>query len=169
MPTDLSLTRARAALQYQPGADGYIQWVNDGISAWTLKGAGMGANAEAEVGDRPVPYEPMVRRVALEPRQSASGLDADERARARQYIILNLGLSENFGAIDYVGLEALWPVHMVRFHVPAAPRSTPDVDPLSSRAAVRRLRARLPAGQRQEHRYVDLSCWRVCVRALTGP
>lgn len=35
-------------------------------------------------------------------------------ARARQYIILNLGLSENFGAIDYVGLEELWPVHMVR-------------------------------------------------------
>lgn len=61
LSTDQSPTRARG-LQYQPGADGYIQWINDGISAWTLKGAGMGANAEAEVGNRPVPYEPMVRR-----------------------------------------------------------------------------------------------------------
>lgn len=48
----------------------------------------MAANAAAGVGPRPVPQEPM-------------------------YIIINLGLSENFGAIDYEGLASLWPVHMV--------------------------------------------------------
>lgn len=40
----------------------------------------MGPNAAAEVSARPVPMEPM-------------------------YILINLGLSENFGAIDYEGLE----------------------------------------------------------------
>ena len=44
----------------------------------------MHANAEAEVGDRPVPQEPM-------------------------YILLNLAISTAFGAIDYEGLEPLWP------------------------------------------------------------
>lgn len=42
-------------------------------------------NAEAEIGARPIPKEPM-------------------------YLIINLGISENFGAVDYDGLEALWPV-----------------------------------------------------------
>lgn len=28
------------------------------------------------------------------------------------YLIVNLGLSENFGAIDYDGLTSLWPVTM---------------------------------------------------------
>jgi hypothetical protein len=46
--------------EYKPGLDGYIRWINDGKSAWTLQAAGMAANAEAEVGSRPVPYEPMV-------------------------------------------------------------------------------------------------------------
>ena len=44
----------------------------------------MHANVEAEVGDRPVPEEPM-------------------------YILLNLAISTAFGAIDYDGLEPLWP------------------------------------------------------------
>jgi hypothetical protein len=29
------------------------------------------------------------------------------------YLILNLGISPNFGAIDYEGLEEMWPVHML--------------------------------------------------------
>ena len=44
----------------------------------------MHANVQAEVGDRPVPQEPM-------------------------YILLNLAISTAFGAIDYDGLEPLWP------------------------------------------------------------
>lgn len=71
--------------EYAPGADGYITWVNDARKAWTIRGAAMGPNAEAEVGQRDVPKEPM-------------------------YIIINLGLSENFGAVDYIDLYKQWPV-----------------------------------------------------------
>lgn len=38
----------------------YITWINDGQQAWTLMGAGMGADAETEIHARPVPLEPMV-------------------------------------------------------------------------------------------------------------
>ncbi|WWC91061.1 uncharacterized protein L201_006002 [Kwoniella dendrophila CBS 6074] len=73
--------------EYSPGADGYITWVNNGKKAWTVHGAAMGPNADAMVGQRLVSEEPM-------------------------YLIMNLGISENFGAVDYEGLEKLWPVKM---------------------------------------------------------
>lgn len=44
----------------------------------------MAANSESFVGDRPVPDEPM-------------------------YLIMNLGISTNFGAVDYEGLAPLFP------------------------------------------------------------
>ncbi|KAL7417565.1 beta-glucan synthesis-associated [Mrakia frigida] len=78
--------------EYAPGNDGHIHWVSDGKKAWSFRGAGMGPNAAAEVSARPVPMEPM-------------------------YILINLGLSENFGAIDYEGLENLWPVHLYVEHI----------------------------------------------------
>lgn len=74
--------------EYEYGDDGYVWWVNDGKPAWWIKGSGMAADAEGQVGQRPVPYEPL-------------------------YLIINLGISENFGEIDYDGLEPLWPVHML--------------------------------------------------------
>ncbi|WVF65398.1 hypothetical protein IAT40_000125 [Kwoniella sp. CBS 6097] len=74
--------------EYSPGDDGYITWVSDKKKAWTIRGPAMGPNADAMVGQRHVPDEPM-------------------------YLIMNLGISENFGAIDYDGLEALWPVKML--------------------------------------------------------
>lgn len=86
-PSLLTLTSPPAFLLCAV-SDGYISWVSDGKKAWTYRGGGMAANAAAGVGPRPVPQEPM-------------------------YIIINLGLSENFGAIDYEGLAGLWPVHMV--------------------------------------------------------
>ncbi|EIW67058.1 hypothetical protein TREMEDRAFT_34261, partial [Tremella mesenterica DSM 1558] len=61
--------------EYSPGVDGYITWVADGKKAWTVRGGAMAPNAEAGVGQRMVSEEPM-------------------------YLIINLGLSENFGAID---------------------------------------------------------------------
>lgn len=61
--------------EYEPGPDGYITWINDAVPSWTVRGAAMGPNAAAQIGQRPVPHEPM-------------------------YIIINLGLSENFGAIE---------------------------------------------------------------------
>jgi hypothetical protein len=50
----------------------------------------MAGNADAQIGQRLISEEPM-------------------------YLIVNLGLSENFGAIDYDGLESLWPVTYVAF------------------------------------------------------
>ncbi|ORY28762.1 beta-glucan synthesis-associated protein-domain-containing protein [Naematelia encephala] len=74
--------------EYAPGVDdGYISWVNNGKKAWTVRAAAMGPNSKAEVGQRLVSEEPM-------------------------YLIMNLGISENFGAVDYDGLASLWPVHM---------------------------------------------------------
>nr|XP_019049754.1 hypothetical protein I302_00173 [Kwoniella bestiolae CBS 10118]OCF28684.1 hypothetical protein I302_00173 [Kwoniella bestiolae CBS 10118] len=61
--------------EYSPGADGYITWVNDAKKAWTVRGAAMGPNADAGVGQRLVSEEPM-------------------------YLIINLGISENFGAVE---------------------------------------------------------------------
>jgi hypothetical protein len=48
----------------------------------------MGPNTDAQIGQRPVSEEPM-------------------------YLIVNLGISENFGAVDYDGLMSLWPVTWV--------------------------------------------------------
>lgn len=47
----------------------------------------MGPNKEAGVDQRLVTEEPM-------------------------YMVLNLGISENFGAVHFVGLQKLWPVQM---------------------------------------------------------
>ncbi|KAI0724623.1 glycoside hydrolase family 16 protein [Cerioporus squamosus] len=66
--------------QYRPGVgDAYISWITDGQLAWTIRQPGMGPDNAAEISDRPVPQEPM-------------------------YLIMNLGISENFGAVDYDNL-----------------------------------------------------------------
>ncbi|KIM89908.1 glycoside hydrolase family 16 protein [Piloderma croceum F 1598] len=63
--------------EYKPGfQDAYITWINNGTKAWTLMAAGMGPDTQSEIGARLVPEEPM-------------------------YIIVNLGFSPNFGAIDF--------------------------------------------------------------------
>ncbi|TFK99447.1 beta-glucan synthesis-associated [Pterulicium gracile] len=65
------------AVEYKPGFDeGYVHWVVDGNQAWSLRGAGLGADPLTEISARPVSFEPM-------------------------YLILNLGMSHNFGAIDF--------------------------------------------------------------------
>ncbi|KAI0756923.1 glycoside hydrolase family 16 protein [Daedaleopsis nitida] len=63
--------------QYKPGfGDAYIAWINDGKIAWEIQQPGMGPNSISEISDRPVPQEPM-------------------------YLIVNLGISEKFGFVDY--------------------------------------------------------------------
>jgi len=63
--------------EYKPGYDdAYITWVSDGKPSWTLNAAGVGADPTVEISPRPVPQEPM-------------------------YIIINLGMSKNFGSIDF--------------------------------------------------------------------
>ncbi|KAI0778299.1 glycoside hydrolase family 16 protein [Trametes elegans] len=63
--------------QYKPGfGDAYMSWIANGQLAWTIKQPGMGPDPIVEISDRPVPQEPM-------------------------YLIMNLGMSPNFGAIDF--------------------------------------------------------------------
>ncbi|TFK99147.1 beta-glucan synthesis-associated protein SKN1 [Pterulicium gracile] len=74
------------AVEYKPGFDeGYVHWVSDGKQAWSLRGAGLGADAATNISARPIPMEPM-------------------------YLILNLGMSYNFGAVDLPLL--VFPMHM---------------------------------------------------------
>ncbi|EJF66803.1 beta-glucan synthesis-associated protein [Dichomitus squalens] len=67
--------------QYKPGfGDAYISWIANGQLAWQLNVAGMSADTVVEISDRPIPQEPM-------------------------YLIMNLGISENFGFVDYDHLQ----------------------------------------------------------------
>ncbi|KNZ80548.1 Beta-glucan synthesis-associated protein KRE6 [Termitomyces sp. J132] len=63
----------------------YITWISDNKAAWTFRAPGMDADPTVEVSARPVPQEPM-------------------------YIIINLGISENFGKVDFEHLT--FPTHM---------------------------------------------------------
>ncbi|EPQ59119.1 glycoside hydrolase family 16 protein [Gloeophyllum trabeum ATCC 11539] len=72
--------------EYKPGFDdAYITWISDNKISWTLNVAGLGPDAATEISARPVPQEPM-------------------------YIIMNLGMSTNFGDVDLEHLP--FPVHM---------------------------------------------------------
>jgi len=65
--------------EYQPGYandSAYIMWVNNNQTAWTMNAAGTAADERVDIGPRPIPQEPM-------------------------YMIINLGISPNFGAIDF--------------------------------------------------------------------
>jgi hypothetical protein len=106
--------------EYQPGNDGFIHWVSADTLAWTYRGAGMGPNAEGGVSARPVTGEPL-------------------------YLLLNLGLSLNFGPVAFEELEDLWPVHMVSLHFRFLRGSKQANSPLICIAAVRRSRTSLPS------------------------
>ncbi|KAG6336598.1 hypothetical protein ID866_2507 [Astraeus odoratus] len=72
--------------EYVPGFDSaYITWVSNNQVSWTLNVAGMGPDTAAQISARPVPQEPM-------------------------YIIIDLGMSTNFGPVDTDHLP--FPVHM---------------------------------------------------------
>ncbi|KAH8826669.1 glycoside hydrolase family 16 protein [Flagelloscypha sp. PMI_526] len=71
---------ASYGFQYKPGYDdAYITWMNNGKTAWRINAAGMAADSTVGIAARPVPQEPL-------------------------YILLNLGLSESFGKIDFDSL-----------------------------------------------------------------
>lgn len=66
----------RLGFEYKPGFDdAYITWYNNDKRAWTIFSSAMGADTAVEIDARPVPLEPM-------------------------YIIMNVGISENFGVVD---------------------------------------------------------------------
>lgn len=65
------------AIEYKPGFDdAYISWINNNKTAWTLQSGALGADTRVEIGPRAVTQEPM-------------------------YLIGNLGISENFGTVDF--------------------------------------------------------------------
>ncbi|CCO34499.1 Beta-glucan synthesis-associated protein KRE6 AltName: Full=Killer toxin-resistance protein 6 [Rhizoctonia solani AG-1 IB] len=72
--------------EYKTGDDGYIQWAIDNSPAFMVRAAGLGPDAAMQIGTRPVPPEPM-------------------------YILLNLGMSYNFGPIDFEHL--VFPAYML--------------------------------------------------------
>jgi len=83
--------------EYKPGFDtAYISWVSDGKLSWTLKSGGVVADPAVEISDRPIPQEPM-------------------------YIIMNLGISQNFIGVDLKHLEfpATMRVDWIRVYQPA--------------------------------------------------
>ncbi|THV03459.1 beta-glucan synthesis-associated [Dendrothele bispora CBS 962.96] len=82
------------AFEYKPGFDdGYITWVNDDKPAWTIKAGGVAADPQVQIGARPIPQEPM-------------------------YLLVNLGISENFGGVDFDHLQfpAIMTVDWIRLY-----------------------------------------------------
>ncbi|KAH7887543.1 glycoside hydrolase family 16 protein [Phlebopus sp. FC_14] len=87
--------------EYVPGFDNaYITWIANNKVAWTLNVAGMGADPAVEISARPVPLEPL-------------------------YLIINLGMSTNFGEVDLDHLP--FPCHLrvdyIRVYQPSNARN----------------------------------------------
>jgi len=83
--------------EYTPGYDdNYVSWIADNTLAWTLIATGMGPDNQTQISARPIPQEPL-------------------------YILMNLGMSYNFGNVDLEHLT--FPNHMkvdyVRVYQPA--------------------------------------------------
>ncbi|KAG6821511.1 hypothetical protein H0H93_000020 [Arthromyces matolae] len=65
------------AFEYKAGYDdAYITWVSENVTSWTLNGPGIGADSTVDISAREISEEPM-------------------------YLIVNLGMSRNFGHIDF--------------------------------------------------------------------
>ncbi|GLB34042.1 putative beta-glucan synthesis-associated protein (SKN1) [Lyophyllum shimeji] len=72
--------------EYKPGYDdAYITWVSDDMASWTLNAPGVGPDPSVEISARAISQEPM-------------------------YLIINLGMSKNFGKIDFQHLT--FPNHL---------------------------------------------------------
>ncbi|KAJ7293423.1 glycoside hydrolase family 16 protein [Mycena rebaudengoi] len=87
--------------EYQPGFDGaYISWISNNKLSWTFNQGGAAADPVVEISARPIPQEPM-------------------------YIIANLGISENFGTVDFENLifPAIMKVDYIRVYQPGFPTS----------------------------------------------
>jgi len=52
---------ARSRSQYDPGADGEIRWAINGSSTWTMRASAIGPDEAAQIDQRLVSEEPMVR------------------------------------------------------------------------------------------------------------
>ena len=72
----------------------FITWVSDGQPSWTINAAGLGPDPSVQISARPVSQEPMVLAVI-------TLCDIPAQWYPLQYIIVNLGMSKNFGSIDF--------------------------------------------------------------------
>lgn len=73
------------AFEYEPGAEGYVTWYVGEDKTWTLDGRSLRANGN--IGQRPIPEEPMT-------------------------VIANFGMSNSFSALNLTGLAKLMPATM---------------------------------------------------------
>lgn len=80
-------TYATYGFEYQPGTEGYVQWVAAGKPSWKLNSAFLEADPRATIGQKEFAAEPM-------------------------YIIFNLGVSQNFATPKWEELEPYWPAIM---------------------------------------------------------
>ncbi|KAJ1921166.1 hypothetical protein H4219_000764 [Mycoemilia scoparia] len=71
--------------EYEPGNKGYVQWYAGQKGVWRLNADAIGENKLSRVGARVIPEEPM-------------------------YIIMNFGMSDSFGGVDFNNLK--FPAHM---------------------------------------------------------
>lgn len=78
---------ATYSAEFKGGPDGYVAWTSAGKPAWEVYGAALGPDPLSKVGQRQFPMEPM-------------------------YILLNLGISKNFGDIKWDILAHNFPYEM---------------------------------------------------------
>jgi len=72
--------------EYKPGYDdAYISWISDNVTSWSLNAPGVGPDPSVTISARAISQEPM-------------------------YLIINLGMSKNFGHIDFAHLT--FPNHL---------------------------------------------------------
>lgn len=76
----------------------------------------MAADARVQISARPVPQEPMVRFAV----HSSLKLLLISFVRLSQYLIINLGMSENFGGVDFdhLSFPATMRVDWIRVYQP---------------------------------------------------
>lgn len=74
---------ATYSVEYKPGYDGYVSWTSAGNKTWELHPGALSPDPRTHIGRQTFPKEPM-------------------------YIILNLGISKNFGDVDWDKLTPLW-------------------------------------------------------------
>lgn len=81
-----------AGFEYDPGADGRITWSMNATETWQLNASAMGPDEAAQIGQRLVSEEPMVRFSRRFPLLASTPLLTFEL----QAIILNLAISTKF-------------------------------------------------------------------------
>ncbi|TIB75746.1 SKN1-domain-containing protein [Wallemia mellicola] len=94
-PTPNGSCYSEYGIEFESGNNGHITWASDGEETWTIFGSAMGPDPVAKIGQRTISEEPM-------------------------YIILNLGISKNFGDVNFDELvfPAIMYVDWVRVYQP---------------------------------------------------